>query len=58
MVCGKCWKDVSGRVVDGDGDHPPYRSPKLLLGPLLLGPVTALYCRALDSQIFGLSDAR
>ncbi|KAK9828493.1 hypothetical protein WJX72_000316 [[Myrmecia] bisecta] len=25
MVCGKCWKDVSGGVVDGDDDHPLYR---------------------------------
>jgi hypothetical protein len=22
MVCGKCWKDVSGGVVDGDATHP------------------------------------
>lgn len=25
MVCGRCWKDVSGGVVDGDADHPHYR---------------------------------
>ena len=25
MVCGKCWKDVSGGVVDGDSNHPHYR---------------------------------
>ena len=25
MVCGKCWKDVSGGVVDGDSQHPHYR---------------------------------
>lgn len=25
MVCGKCWKDVSGGVVDGDANHPHYR---------------------------------
>ncbi len=25
MVCGKCWKDVSGGVVDGDAAHPHYR---------------------------------
>ena len=25
MVCGKCWKDVSGGVVDGDDAHPFYR---------------------------------
>jgi hypothetical protein len=25
MVCGKCWHDVSGGVVDGDGEHPHYR---------------------------------
>jgi hypothetical protein len=25
MVCGKCWKTVSGGVVDGDADHPHYR---------------------------------
>jgi len=25
MVCGKCWQDVSGGVVDGDKDHPYYR---------------------------------
>ena len=24
MVCGKCWKKVSGGVVDGDADHPHY----------------------------------
>jgi len=24
MVCGKCWKDVSGGVTDGDADHPFY----------------------------------
>lgn len=24
MVCGKCWKDVSGGVPDGDLDHPYY----------------------------------
>ncbi len=22
MVCGRCWKDVSGGVTDGDADHP------------------------------------
>lgn len=26
MVCGKCWNTVSGGVVDGDDDHPYYRS--------------------------------
>jgi len=25
MVCGKCWKDVSGGVVDGDVKHPYYK---------------------------------
>jgi len=25
MVCGKCWKNVSGGVPDGDADHPYYR---------------------------------
>jgi len=25
MVCGRCWKDVSGGVVDGDANHPHYR---------------------------------
>lgn len=25
MVCGKCWKSVSGGVVDGDEAHPHYR---------------------------------
>lgn len=25
QVCGRCWKDVSGGVVDGDADHPYYR---------------------------------
>lgn len=25
MVCGKCWKKVSGGVVDGDDDHADYR---------------------------------
>jgi hypothetical protein len=25
MVCGKCWKDVSGGVADGDASHPHYR---------------------------------
>ena len=25
MVCGKCWHDVSGGVVDGDKSHPHYR---------------------------------
>jgi len=25
MVCGKCWKKVSGGVVDGDANHPHYR---------------------------------
>jgi hypothetical protein len=25
MVCGKCWKDVSGGVTDGDASHPHYR---------------------------------
>ena len=25
MVCGKCWNDVSGGVVDGDAAHPHYR---------------------------------
>jgi hypothetical protein len=25
MVCGKCWKDVSGGQVDGDPSHPHYR---------------------------------
>ncbi|KAL4436549.1 hypothetical protein ABPG75_003688 [Micractinium tetrahymenae] len=25
MVCGRCWRDVSGGVVDGDATHPHYR---------------------------------
>lgn len=25
MVCGKCWKGVSGGQVDGDASHPHYR---------------------------------
>jgi hypothetical protein len=25
MVCGKCWKGVSGGVPDGDAAHPHYR---------------------------------
>lgn len=25
MVCGKCWKVVSGGVVDGDAQHPWYK---------------------------------
>lgn len=25
LVCGKCWNDVSGGVVDGDSSHPFYR---------------------------------
>lgn len=25
MVCGKCWKVVSGGVADGDAAHPHYR---------------------------------
>jgi hypothetical protein len=25
MVCGRCWNDVSGGVVDGDVAHPHYR---------------------------------
>jgi hypothetical protein len=25
MVCGTCWKDASGGVVDGDASHPFYR---------------------------------
>lgn len=25
MVCGKCWKGVSGGVTDGDKDHPHYQ---------------------------------
>ncbi|EED92795.1 predicted protein [Thalassiosira pseudonana CCMP1335] len=25
MVCGKCWNDISGGVVDGDAAHPYYR---------------------------------
>lgn len=25
MVCGKCWHNVSGGVVDGDKSHPHYR---------------------------------
>ena len=25
MVCGKCWRTVSGGVVDGDEAHPEYR---------------------------------
>jgi len=25
MACGKCWKDVSGGVVDGDAAHPHYQ---------------------------------
>lgn len=25
MVCGKCWRVVSGGQVDGDADHPHYR---------------------------------
>ena len=24
MVCGKCWKKVSGGVTDGDAAHPHY----------------------------------
>jgi hypothetical protein len=25
MVCGRCWREVSGGVVDGDAAHPHYR---------------------------------
>eukprot|EP01024_Parvocaulis_polyphysoides_P044272 TRINITY_DN40761_c0_g2_i1.p2 TRINITY_DN40761_c0_g2~~TRINITY_DN40761_c0_g2_i1.p2 ORF type:complete len:162 (-),score=23.48 TRINITY_DN40761_c0_g2_i1:177-662(-) len=25
MVCGRCWRKVSGGVVDGDSAHPHYR---------------------------------
>jgi len=25
MVCGRCWNQVSGGVVDGDEEHPDYR---------------------------------
>mmetsp|Transcript_44623 Transcript_44623/g.105806 ORF Transcript_44623/g.105806 Transcript_44623/m.105806 type:complete len:342 (+) Transcript_44623:98-1123(+) len=25
MLCGKCWKEASGGVPDGDADHPYYR---------------------------------
>jgi hypothetical protein len=25
LVCGKCWKSVSGGVADGDADHPHYQ---------------------------------
>merc|ERR1740130_447313 len=25
MVCGRCWKGVSGGMPDGDADHPHYR---------------------------------
>lgn len=25
MVCGRCWNEVSGGVVDGDDSHPYYR---------------------------------
>ena len=25
MVCGQCWKDVSGGVTDGDAAHPDYK---------------------------------
>ena len=25
MVCGRCWKDVSGGVPDGDASHPNYQ---------------------------------
>ena len=25
MVCGKCWRTVSGGIVDGDDQHPDYR---------------------------------
>jgi hypothetical protein len=25
MVCGKCWHDVSGGVIDGSPLHPYYR---------------------------------
>ena len=25
MVCGRCWKDVSGGVPDGDASHPHYQ---------------------------------
>ena len=24
MVCGRCWKGVSGGVTDGDAQHPHY----------------------------------
>ena len=33
MVCGKCWKTVSGGVVDGDEEHPYYRSGCQYLTP-------------------------
>ena len=29
MVCGKCWRTVSGGVVDGDDAHPDYRCPAI-----------------------------
>ena len=40
LVCGKCWRDVSGGVVDGDANHPGYRvsgeDTELAMQPSLL----------------------
>ena len=35
MVCGACWKSVSGGVADGDSSHPHYQVPHSLSVSLL-----------------------
>lgn len=44
MVCGKCWRTVSGGVVDGDDAHPDYRCPATDTVKRTLAPAQLLNC--------------
>lgn len=53
MVCGKCWRTVSGGVVDGDDAHPDYRCQATDTVKLTLAPTQLLNCAYTPSFTLG-----
>merc|ERR1712192_34749 len=42
LVCGKCWRLVSGGVADGDAQHPGYRYGGLWKNRHIVAPPSAV----------------
>ena len=48
MVCGKCWRTVSGGVVDGDDAHPDYRCVVIDIQVALASCTSVICCIVLS----------